>query len=184
MKLIIGIDPGITGAVGAVDQYGRYIGFFDLPSVEKKSSKKSGTKAKVKRKIDAKKMYECMIELIHDVPIDEVRVIIEGQAAMPPPKNKKDDEQRSMGAASLMSLGHTHGMIEAVVQVMRLEYTTVYPREWKTYYKIPGEQNGGKKYALAVARMLFRDAPLKLVKHHNRAEALLIAKFGFDKFVE
>ena len=37
---------------------------------------------------------------------------------------------------------------------------------------------GEKGASLVTARTLYPSAPLKLAKHHNRAEALLIAHYG------
>ena len=183
VKLFLGIDPGISGCVAAINSSGRYVGFFDIPTIEKPGvSKKKETKAKVKRKVDGKELYNQLLSLT-DIEPSECLLVLEGQVAMSPPK-KKGEEQRSMGASSLMSLGHTYGAIEAAVQIAGMRYEIVYPRKWKNKYKIPGEKDGGKKYALSIARMLFPKAPLNLQRHHNRAEALLLAKYAFDVYSE
>jgi len=177
-KLFLGVDPGITGCVAAISSTGGYVGFFDMPTIEKPGKAKAGTKAKVKRKVDGNELYNQLLGLI-DISPTEVVLVLEGQAAMPPPKGGK-----SIGAASLMSLGHTYGAIEAAIQIAGVKYEIVYPRTWKGKWKIPGEKNGGKKYALSIARMLFPKAPLKLMKHHNRAEALLLARYAFEYYSE
>ena len=179
-KLFIGVDPGLTGAVGAITSTGRYFDCFDMPTVEKESKAKAGTKAKVKRKVDGFDLHKMLMQMV-DLDVSEVVLVLEAQSAMPPAKT--GEKQRSMGSASLMSLGHTYGMIEATIQIAGIKYSVVHPRTLKNFYKIPGEKDGGKKVALSVARMLFRNAPLKLQKHHNRAEALLLARYGFDTYV-
>lgn len=185
VKIFLGCDPGLTGAVAALDSSGRYMGFFDLPTVEKETKSKGKTKAKVKRQIDGLELYNQLLSLC-DLDVSEVVMVLEAQTSMArTKKNKKTGkiEEVKNGVSSLMSLGHTYGMLEAAIQISGIKYTKVHPKTWKKFYNIPGGDDG-KKYALTVARMMFRDAPLKRVKDHNRAEALLLARYGFDHYVE
>jgi hypothetical protein len=72
------------------------------------------------------------------------------------------------------SLGRTLGAIDGVLDVLRLVPAMVEPQAWKRFYGLKSD----KSASLDTARALYPDAPLKLAKHHNRAEALLIAHFG------
>jgi hypothetical protein len=54
----------------------------------------------------------------------------------------------------------------------------VTPVVWKKALKLPGGKN--KKPALRLARETFPNVDLRLEKHHNRAEALLIALWYCD----
>ena len=172
-KLFLACDPGLTGAVAAIGSNGRFVGLFDIPTKIKESKSKKGTKAKVKRKVDGLEFHDMLLNMT-DLEPEDVFMILESQVAMPPTSGGK------MGTASLMSLGDTFGSIRTSIEIAKIPYKEVNPRSWKGMYKIPGEKDGGKKYALSLARMLFPQAPLKLMKHHNRAEALLLAKYAFD----
>ncbi len=174
--IYVGIDPGITGAVAGISETGKFLFVFDMPTVEKRTASKNRTTAKVKRKIDAFELHKLLWQHLDLCKKEDVTIAIEEQKVMHP-KKIPGKENRTMGPTSLMSLGHTYGSIEAVVQVAEIDYSITPSKKWKSYFKIPGEQNGGKKIALSLARMMFRAAPLKLQKHHNRADALLIARY-------
>ena len=53
----------------------------------------------------------------------------------------------------------------------------VRPQDWKRYFSLPKE----KEHARALAISYYPQAPLARVKDHNRAEALLIARYGWER---
>ncbi len=76
-----------------------------------------------------------------------------------------------------VSLGRSLGHCEAACGFLNIPITYVQPQAWKAHYGI----DSSKTAALNLARTLYPDAPLKLAKHHNRAESLLIARYGQRK---
>jgi len=64
------------------------------------------------------------------------------------------------------------GSIEAVAALAGDSLTLVRPQVWKKYHGLIGTE---KKASLELARSIWSDAPLKLAKHHGRADALLMA---------
>jgi hypothetical protein len=72
------------------------------------------------------------------------------------------------------ALAHTRGVLEAVAILCDLSMVYVTPQRWKRFYGLTSD----KTACLAMARNLYPDAPLKLAKHHNRAESLLIARWA------
>lgn len=64
------------------------------------------------------------------------------------------------------------GAIETVVDLLMYPYELVTPQKWKKFHGLIGTE---KKASLVLARAMWPTAPLKLVKHHGRADALLMA---------
>ena len=90
-------------------------------------------------------------------------------------------EARGGASAQVMgSLMRSVGAIEAALDITGWEVDRVRPQAWKRCYGL-----GAEKYAsLLKAKALYpslADTDLRLAKHHNRAEALLLAHFGATK---
>lgn len=83
------------------------------------------------------------------------------------------------------SLAGTFYSIRTVLDILRWPPELVLPQRWKGTYglkRTAGEKDSAYKGRhLALARKLYPSAPLHLAKHHNRAEALLLAHFGVSK---
>ena len=154
--VIIGIDPGLTGALAVCYDTG-YSSFRDMPTFARGNGR-------VKRVVNVSDLSELISLWIEGYDKNEIMVYLETQTARP-----------GQGVAGVFSLGHTLGCIEGVIAAKGLEVSLVRPAEWKKSLKL-GKDKGG---SLAMARKLFPDAKLHLKKHHNRAEALLIAHYGW-----
>jgi hypothetical protein len=155
--IVIGCDPGLTGALSALYADGSFA-IDDLPTC---AIETAGPKAKVKRKIDAKALRE---QLRRFVPADEKAMFVL-------------EDMQLLGGSSVQTMGalaHTRGVLEAVAILCDLSMVYVTPQRWKRFYGLTSD----KSACLAMARNLYPDAPLKLAKHHNRAESLLIARWA------
>lgn len=157
--LYIGIDCGTTGAVGAVDKNGTFSGLADLPIT---------TIGKFKF-VDGLRLLGILRDF---VGAGEARIYIESAAAMIP----------GTGKVAAAQMGRNLGGIVSVVQVKGHPFELVAPHHWKAAFnlsqkgKVPDTVK--KALSLDLARTRFPAAELDLVKHHNRAEALLLADFG------
>lgn len=159
--IVIGIDPGLTGAVAVMDHNGvRAVA--DLPVMQVPGSSKD---AMVQKKIDAYGL--CQLLLKH-CPAGEGKpmVIIEQVHA------------RS-GAGTVQSQGslmRSLGAIESVLECLRIPVRYVAPQTWKKRFGLKSE----KAQSLETARRLHPEAAadLKRAKDHNRAEAVLLAHYG------
>lgn len=160
--IIVGIDPGLTGAVGILGHRAELLGVHDLPTMERHSSKK----AFVKRQIDAGELERLLASQVGHYDKNEIHVFIETPIAFP-------GQHISTTAAGWL----TAGIIEGVVCARHYAHTLVAPKDWKKGLNL----SDSKEQARAMARRLWPDAPLSLVKHHNRAESLLIAKYGHER---
>lgn len=158
--MLIGIDPGVSGAVGVLHDDGTFVQVIDIPSRTVPGA------GRIRREIHAQKLDLIMENILRSQDDTPFRVCIE-----------KSFGGKDMFAQSVMSLGESLGIIRGIVEPMFGDVVTyVAPVKWKKAYRI-----GKDKHAsLDMARRLFPKAPLALQKFHNRGEALLIARWMFE----
>jgi crossover junction endodeoxyribonuclease RuvC len=170
--LIIGIDPGLTGAFAVLNHRGEAIAVHDLPVMP---IAEAGPKATIKTEIDVRALYTLLRSVI---PADETALCVMEHAS-------------SIGAVqgemAKLSLAATKAYVMAVLRLQGLDVRRVAPVTWKRHYGIKEPEAGsgnpdGKKQALIHARRIYGREHIPLAKHHNRAEALLIAGFGKSRF--
>jgi len=75
-----------------------------------------------------------------------------------------------------MNVGTWHGLLAANAIALH----TPTPRTWQQKYLSKADGPDTKAASLAVARRLYPTADLRFKKHHNRADALLIATWVRD----
>lgn len=160
--LTVGIDVGITGAIAALDDEEQLVGVDDLPVMVHGSAKW----------IDAEELLQVIRGFRERYARSDrpVRAIVEHVHAMP-----------KLGTVAANSKGMTMGSVLAALQLAGVSIELVAPQSWKRALGLisPQATDAQKKRAsLTKARMLFPTAQLDLAKHHNRAEALLIAHWA------
>lgn len=163
--IVIGIDPGLTGACAVVDHLG-VRAVFDLPTMPVPGA---GPKALVKRKIDGRAL--CQLLLKHCPAGDsKPHVFLEKVSTMGGANNAVQTQG---------SLMRSLGAIETVVECLKWPVEHVAPQTWKKLYGIGSD----KAAALEKARGLHQEvaADLARVKDHNRAEAVLLAHWGLKE---
>lgn len=154
--ITVGIDPGLSGAVGVLRD-GKFLAVESLPTVVKGSGA-------VKLEINPAALSTWLRD---NVPVGEgLAVALERVNAMP-----------GQGVSSVFSLGDSFGSIRATVAVMRLELTYVAPQTWKKRFNLTSD----KETCRAYASRLFPEAPLRLKKDADKAEALLIARWLYEE---
>jgi hypothetical protein len=151
--IVLGIDIGLSGAIAAVgkDMPAR---IEDLPTVTCGKG----------RRLCGRGLILLLREL---VPADGSAVAF------------IEDIHAGMGPGSLAraSIMRSRGIVEAALDIARIPITALTTSTWKRAYALLKAE---KSQSLVVARRLYPGAldRLKLAKHHNRAEALLIAHHG------
>lgn len=153
--IAIGIDPGLTGAVGVL-RNGEYETLFDIPSVLKGAGV-------VKRELDPANFYR-LIQGVQD-PKESCEIALERVSAMP-----------GQGSSSVFSFGDTYGVCRSVAAISGLPVFLVPPATWKKHFKIGRD----KEESRALAIRLFPTAELGLKKYADRAEALLMARYMWE----
>jgi len=166
--VIVGIDPGMNGAACAfyrADHEGpEFVAdAIDLPTCADNS----------KTQIDVAAWGRWLKR------VGCAHFFIENVTPMPS-RPGADGERRSMGATSAFRFGMAIGQLRATAQTLGIPGTLVVPRVWKAYYDLVGPD---KEQSRQLALELYPDAAiyLKRKKDHQRAEAILIARWGDRK---
>ena len=84
------------------------------------------------------------------------------------------------GVVSTFNFGENFGWWKGVLDAVGISYTLVRPQMWMHHYGLK-KQSPSDKPGLVLARKLLPDAPISLKKHHNRADALLIAFLCWER---
>jgi len=155
-RVIVGIDPGRTGALAAIDDRGRLLAVADMPP---------------KRKGESDHLwYWNAGRAICDFPpfADEPVVFVEQPPPMP---------RQSVTSTATQFTGY--GLILGALGALSLDVHTVTPAAWKRAVGVTAD----KRSSLNLARTLWpadADRWFRLAKHDGRAEAALIAVHGLD----
>ena len=156
--ICVGIDPGLTGAIAFLDHHGAIIALDDIPTMVNPDA---GPKTTIKREVDVCELRD----LIRDrIPADEAAIVALEHVSTVGGK----------GVQAALSMAATKASVGSVIRLLGLTLHRVHPTSWKRFYGLTAD----KAACLAMARSLYPDAPLKLAKHHNRAESLLIARWA------
>lgn len=147
--MIIGIDPGNTGAIAFL--YDRQdLLVYDMPLMVNGK----------KQQVDPYKLKEIFT---HNIKAGQV-AILEKVHAMP-----------GQGVTSMFNFGMGYGVIQGVLAACDIPFILSAPQQWK---KAAGLIGKGKDEARVLAQRLYPDAPLGRKKDIGRADAILIARFG------
>jgi crossover junction endodeoxyribonuclease RuvC len=171
--IALGIDIGLSGAL-AVVRGEQLLDVQDMPTREKPGE------SLIRREVDARALYELILKMCGERSDETIAVCLENVYGM-----RKVQTGRTPGISGVFAFGDTRGAIRAVVEVMRLKPQWIAPVTWKRRFglvKPKGEAQGevDKSAARLKALELYPGADLQRVKDHNRAEAILIARFGWD----
>lgn len=161
----VGIDVGINGAAAALcpvdDEGPEFItDAIDLPTMP------DGTKNQIDEAALARWLR--LVGATH--------AVIENVRAMPSiPGNSS--VRRSMGAASAFRFGLAAGQLRATLRVFGIEPEFVEPSVWKRHFRLKGPDKEQSRQ-LALELWPLSAYLLRRKKDHQRAEAMLIAKYG------
>lgn len=162
MKLIAGIDPGLSGALSLYNvEHNTVLDVVDMP-VE--------VWGKEKRHINVK----ALLLTVHRWGCDAAA--IERVNAMPP-KPGKDGKKRGMGAASAFRFGMCYGEVRGALIGNGVKVIDVVPGVWKDLFELTGRP---KDEGRTLAIHLFPDMAeeLKRKLDQGRAESMLIARWA------
>jgi crossover junction endodeoxyribonuclease RuvC len=156
--IIIGIDPGLYGAIAFLDTRGKGIlRIEDMPLIE------------VKKKNRTEKMVSLRL-LLCACPINET-VWLEEPSAMP-----------GQGVSSTFKFGRLVGQIEGILAANGNVTNLVSPRVWKEAMGLGRD----KDLSRAMATQLWPDRAeeFKRKKDDGRAEACLLAEYGRRRMIK
>jgi crossover junction endodeoxyribonuclease RuvC len=151
---IVGIDPGASGAIGVLTESGAFVGVFDMPTV-------LANKSSNRQMVSPTDLANMLRSLLVNAPAGVV-AITENVNAMP-----------EQGVASVFAFGKSYGILLGVLAALGISTHIVTPAKWKGFYSLGREKGQSRE----LAQRMWPAAPLGLVKHHNRAEALMLARY-------
>jgi len=154
--MIIGIDPGVTGAIAFIREDGGYH-VEDMPVMAR-------GKSSTRKQINPTALYDIIGNNLY-LGESRTECYLERVTSMP-----------GQGVASMFSMGDSFGCIRGVLAPFTYPLHVITPQSWKKHYKLGKD----KEICRAKAIELFPLAELHRKKDHNRAEALLIAKYGVE----
>ncbi len=160
--IFVGIDPGISGAIGLISPSGE-ASVKDMPIIvmEKKTKTKKGNVA-YKREIDKAGLVAILKTLVGY----NVHIFLEKVGVMP-----------GEGSVGAFSFGKGLGIIEGIIAALELPVTMVPPPTWKKVM-MAGVAGRDKNASRFRCQEIFPKVDVKLVKHDGRAESLLLAEYG------
>jgi len=151
--IILGIDPGLSGALAFLDTKTGMIAVEDMPTVEVKRNNK------LKREVSPQLVAAIIIK----------RHI--GAAYL-----EKVNAMAGQGVSSVFSFGRSAGIIEGVLAAFDIPTTLVTPQAWQKAMNVRDGKDGSRERAMqlfpASAELFQRK------KDDGRSDAALIAKYG------
>ena len=154
--LIIGIDPGIKGAI-CILKDGVVIDVFDMPVMPVGKKNKS--------QVNGSQIYNEILKLIEKEDKQDVKVVIEQVSAMP-----------GQGVTSMFNFGQSYGVLKGIFSAMQIPMDFVSPVKWKKYFNLINTQKDSSR-TKAIEFFPYISAKLSRKKDANKADAILIASF-------
>ncbi len=155
--MIIGIDPGFTGAIATVSFHGtgkrgkRNLKVYDMPL----------TKVMGRKQICA----NTIVEIIEPLAVLVNFAVIEDVHSMP-----------GQGVSSTFRFGYNAGILFGILSALDIKIIRVKPAVWKSALNLSSDKN--KSITLAIKSFPEYAGYFNLKKHDGRAEAALLAHYG------
>ena len=160
--LIIGIDPGINGAICFFEN-GEVKDVFEMPTMAE--GKKN------KRQVNGHQIYNELSYRIKEYNIKNINVVVEQVSAMP-----------GQGVTSMFNFGQSFGVIKGICAAMQLPIFFVRPVKWKKHFELINTQKDASR-TKAIEMFPKISSILSRKKDSNKADAILIASF-YDNIIK
>ena len=159
--LIIGIDPGISGAICFFEN-GEVKEIIEMPTMA--DGKKN------KKQINGTQIYNEILVRVRDFSKKDIFVVIEQVSAMP-----------GQGVTSMFNFGQSFGVIKGICSAMQLSTYFIRPVKWKKYFGlIKSEKDASRTKAIEIFPYISPNLSKK--KDANKADAILIASFFHNTY--
>ncbi len=159
--LIIGMDPGISGAICFFEN-GEVKEIIDMPNMA--DGKKN------KRQINGPQVYNEISSRIKNTSKKEIVVVIEQVSAMP-----------GQGVTSMFNFGQSFGVLKGICSAMQLSMHFIRPAKWKKYFGlIKTEKDASRTKVIEIFPYI--SSQLSRKKDSNKADAILISSFFHNTY--
>ena len=157
--LIIGIDPGINGAI-CLFKDGKIVDVFEMP--------KMAVGKKNKSQVNASQIFNEIQKAVEGEDKTKVIAVIEQVSAMP-----------GQGVTSMFNFGQSFGILKGICSAMHLPLHFVRPTKWKKYFNlIKCEKDASRTKAIEI--FPYFSTNLSKKKDANKADAMLIASYFYE----
>jgi len=155
--IIIGIDPGISGAISVIENK-KILEVYDTPTmIEGKKNK---------RQVNSAQVTNIIKERLNERK--DVAVVVEQVNAMP-----------GQGVTSMFNFGQSFGVIKGVCAALSLPIHFVRPTKWKKHFNLIKTNKDASRTKVIEAYPEI-SSKLHRKKDSNRADAILIALYFSD----
>ena len=154
--IIVGIDPGISGALCFFSN-GNVIDVIDMPTMAE--GKKN------KKQVNGRQIFNEILNIKNTFTGHKINVVVEQVSAMP-----------GQGVTSMFNFGQSFGVIKGICSAMELPIFYVRPARWKKYFNlINAEKDASRTKVIEMFPKISQKLSRK--KDNNKADAILIAKY-------
>ena len=154
---VIGIDPGLSGAIAVLDDK-KVLKIIDMPVMAE--GKKN------KKQLNSAQLVNIIKENINNN--EEIVVVVEQVNAMP-----------GQGVTSMFNFGQTFWAIKGVCAALNLPIFFVRPSKWKKHFElINASKDSSRTKVIEMYPSLSNQLTKK--KDVNKSDAILIARFYCD----
>ena len=160
--IIVGIDPGIAGAICFFSN-GNVIDVIDMPTMAE--GKKN------KKQVNGRQIFNEITSIKNKFIDENIIVVVEQVSAMP-----------GQGVTSMFNFGQSFGVVKGICSAMELPIHYVRPARWKKYFNLINSEKDASRTKVIE---MFPNISHKLSKKkdNNKADAVLIAQF-FENTIE
>jgi len=159
--LIIGIDPGINGAI-CLFKDGKIVDVFEMP--------KMAVGKKNKSQVNASQIFNEIQKAVEGEDKTKVIAVIEQVSAMP-----------GQGVTSMFNFGQSFGILKGICTAMQLPMYFVRPTKWKKYFNLLNSEKDASR-TRAIEIFPYFSSQLSRKKDSNKADAILIASFYHETY--
>jgi len=157
--IIIGIDPGISGAI-SITENKKILEIYDTPTmIDGKKNKKQ---------INSAQVTNIIKERLNKDKDKDVVVVVEQVNAMP-----------GQGVTSMFNFGQSFGVIKGICAALSLPIYFVRPTKWKKHFNLIKTNKDASRTKVIEAYPEI-SSKLHRKKDSNRADAILIALYFSD----
>ena len=154
--IIIGIDPGIAGAICFFSN-GNVIDVIDMPTMSE--GKKN------KKQVNGRQIFNEIKFVKNKFLNEDIEVVVEQVSAMP-----------GQGVTSMFNFGQSFGVIKGICSAMELPIFYIRPAKWKKHFNlINSEKDASRTKAIEMFPKISNKLSRK--KDNNKADAILIAQY-------
>jgi len=173
--IFVGIDPGVGGAIAAVSGNNpREAIVVDMPCYREETKRKTRKgKAVVRSKYDLPGLFRLCRPMARESRQSHTqRTVVTLELQQPRPTDT---------ALTGYMVGLGYAILWTYLMRAKIVHQTAAPTSWKREFQL---LKTTKRESIRRAQALFPQTEgIRLVKDHNRAEALLLAEYGRRKFV-